>query len=132
MSNRTDPTWKYSKKHEDNKFRFTCNFCNKVVTVSVYRVKLHLVGGYPDVTSCPNCPEPVKEEIRAFMCKKKETASSITPLPNFDEMGNDEDEFHVQSKPLLRGLLALLPPAPSSNLRSPRPKGLWMLNSPLT
>ncbi|KAI8551645.1 hypothetical protein RHMOL_Rhmol06G0202200 [Rhododendron molle] len=67
MSNRTDPAWKYSKRHEDNKFRFTCNFCDKVVTGSVYRVKLHLVGGYPDVTSCPNCPEPVKEEIRAFI-----------------------------------------------------------------
>lgn len=71
MSNRTDPTWKYSKRHDDNKFKFTCNFCNKVVTGSVYRVKLHLAGGYPDVTSCPNCPEPVKEEIRAFICKKK-------------------------------------------------------------
>ncbi|KAI8524608.1 hypothetical protein RHMOL_Rhmol13G0162000 [Rhododendron molle] len=110
MSNRTDPAWKYSKRHEDNKFKFTCNFCNKVVTGSVYRVKLHLAGGYPDVTSCPNCPEPVKEEIMAFINKKKETASSITPLPDFDEMGNeediDEDEFYMIGKK--KNLMTLL------------------------
>ncbi|XP_058187579.1 uncharacterized protein LOC131304373 [Rhododendron vialii] len=40
--------------------------------------------------------------------------------------------FMYNRSPLLRGLLPLLPPAPSSNLRSPRPKGLWMLTSPLT
>ncbi|KAE9450752.1 hypothetical protein C3L33_17350, partial [Rhododendron williamsianum] len=68
---------------------------------SVYRVKLHLAGGYPDVTSCPNCPEPVKEEIRAFIWKKKETASSITPLPDFDEMGNEEDIDEDESDPVL-------------------------------
>ncbi|KAI8538801.1 hypothetical protein RHMOL_Rhmol09G0131500 [Rhododendron molle] len=84
MSNRTDPAWKYSKRHEDNKFRFTCTFCNKVVTGSVYRVKLHLAGGYPDVTSCPNCLEPVKEEIRAFIYDWEEEV--------FDDTVSDEGE----------------------------------------
>ncbi|KAI8568380.1 hypothetical protein RHMOL_Rhmol02G0194100 [Rhododendron molle] len=127
MSNRTDPAWKYSKRHDDNKFKFTCNFCNKVVTGSVYRVKLHLVGGYPDVTSCPNCPEPVKEEIRAFICKKKETASSITPIPDFDEMGNeedmDEDEFYVQSKPPLKRPAATASSGSKFQLKKPKTKG---------
>ena len=103
MSTRHDPAWKYSKRHDDNKFRFTCNFCNKVVNGGVYRVKQHLVGGYTSVTTCPTCPEAVKEEVRAFMTKKKDVASVISPLDDFDDIGGDDDIDEmfgdVQSKP---------------------------------
>ncbi|KAI8551502.1 hypothetical protein RHMOL_Rhmol06G0191700 [Rhododendron molle] len=72
--------------------------------------------------------------MRGFMCKKKETVSSITPLANFDEMDNDEDidedEFDVQSKtpPKRPASASYSSQGFTSKLQSKKPKTKWPMD----
>ncbi|KAD4585308.1 hypothetical protein E3N88_22909 [Mikania micrantha] len=44
-----------------------CNFCNKVITGGVQRMKAHLACTHKNVIPCPQVPQEVKDEIREFL-----------------------------------------------------------------
>nr|XP_009788966.1 PREDICTED: uncharacterized protein LOC104236685 [Nicotiana sylvestris] len=70
---RKDPTWAYSARvSETNKMAIRCLFCDKITNGGIYRQKAHLIGGDPNVASCPKVPGHVKEEVKAYLQKKKE------------------------------------------------------------
>ncbi|KAL4574986.1 hypothetical protein LXL04_021826 [Taraxacum kok-saghyz] len=61
----------YGVQDPHNKTNFTCNFCGTVVKGGAFRLKQHLIGGFKDAKKCPNSPEHVKEELKAFMDNKQ-------------------------------------------------------------
>lgn len=64
-----DPAWKYSALSDSNKKNaLKCNFCDKICTNGVTRIKYNLAGikGF-NVTPCPKVPTNVKAEMTAFL-----------------------------------------------------------------
>lgn len=54
---RKDPSWKYGVEvpGENKAYKYIkCNFCSKVVTGGVKRMKEHLACTHKDVIACPN------------------------------------------------------------------------------
>ncbi|XP_039052957.1 uncharacterized protein LOC120194843 [Hibiscus syriacus] len=99
----TNPAMKYYTQEPSNRNNFRCHFCPKVVKGGVYRMKWHFIGGLSDVTSCPNCPEHVKEEVRSFMQKKKEMEtiekkmnSTYSRRFDYSDYDLDEDDDYVE------------------------------------
>lgn len=54
----------------------TCNYCPKVMEGGVYRAKQHLVGGFRNIIGCKKVPEPVKEDMKNYMLKKRSVGTS--------------------------------------------------------
>ncbi|KAK8689532.1 hypothetical protein V6N13_088246 [Hibiscus sabdariffa] len=58
-------------------------------------MKQHLVGGFTSVRKCSQCPEHVREEVKAFMLKKEETKITNLMLSqdfSYDVDDHDEEE----------------------------------------
>ncbi|KAL4567753.1 hypothetical protein LXL04_023346 [Taraxacum kok-saghyz] len=66
-----DPVRKYGVQDPHNKTNFTYNFCGTVVKGGAFCLKQHLIGRFKDAKKCPNSPEHVKEELKAFMDNKQ-------------------------------------------------------------
>lgn len=60
---KTDHVRKYSVQDPNIRNNFTCTFCLKVTKGGASRMKRHLVGGFPNVTMCPQCPDHVRKEM---------------------------------------------------------------------
>ncbi|KAK8533909.1 hypothetical protein V6N12_047311 [Hibiscus sabdariffa] len=71
-----DPARKYGKPDPLNRNNFLCNFCSKITKGGAYRMKQHLVGGFKNVTKCPQCSEHVREEVKNFMLKREEVKAT--------------------------------------------------------
>ncbi|XP_019237352.1 PREDICTED: uncharacterized protein LOC109217548 [Nicotiana attenuata] len=72
-----------------------CLFCDKITNGGIYRQKAHLIGGDPNVASCPKVPGHVKEELKAYIKKKKELKTQMIheqELYNLDDDDDDETE----------------------------------------
>ncbi|KAD5960576.1 hypothetical protein E3N88_12048 [Mikania micrantha] len=87
---RRDPAWKYSEEIEvpaegaKKGYKYVkCNFCYKVITGGVQRMKAHLACTHKNVILCPQVPQEVKDEIREFL-KQFET-SKFNFQRNFEE-----------------------------------------------
>ncbi|KAK8524842.1 hypothetical protein V6N12_029696 [Hibiscus sabdariffa] len=88
-----DPARKYGKPDPLNRNNFLCNFCSKITKGGAYRMKQHLVGGFKNVTKCPQCPEHIREEVKNFMLKKEEVkATNLMSSQDFSYDANDQDE----------------------------------------
>ncbi|XP_070039695.1 uncharacterized protein [Nicotiana tomentosiformis] len=75
---RKDPVWAYSERVcETNKMAIRCLFCDKISNGGIYRQKAHLIGGDPNVASCSKVPSHVKEDLKAFLHKKKELKTQL-------------------------------------------------------
>lgn len=71
-NSRKDIAWNYAFLANPNKKDdLTCKFCGKVAKGGAYRLKQHLAGNSTAITSCPTCPEHVKEEVIQYFLKKK-------------------------------------------------------------
>ncbi|XP_024969119.1 uncharacterized protein LOC112508665 [Cynara cardunculus var. scolymus] len=83
-----DPGRKYGTQDPKCRNNFTCHFCGKVVKGGVYHFKWHFIRGLSAVTSCPNCPEHVKEEIKSYMQKKE--VAKVENLMNSSYLHSDD------------------------------------------
>ncbi|KAK8557659.1 hypothetical protein V6N12_009888 [Hibiscus sabdariffa] len=84
---------KYGKPDPLNRNNFLCNFCSKITKGGVYRMKQHLVGGFKNVTKCPQCPEHIREEVKNFMLKKEEVkATNLMSSQDFSYDVDDKEE----------------------------------------
>lgn len=100
-----DPARKYAQVDPSNRNNWTCSFCTKVVKGGVYRLKQHLVGGFKNVTFCPDVPPHVTEEVKNFMIRKAEAKSvtqmmprDVVDLDDYDEEDVDERNVHQGKK----------------------------------
>ncbi|XP_042007493.1 uncharacterized protein LOC121756101 [Salvia splendens] len=93
------PARKYARADPDTRYKLTCNFCDKVITLGVRRLKEHFVGGFRNVTKCTKCPPHVREEMIDYMKKKEDakiqqvfTAPASQSRQEFEDLGYGEDE----------------------------------------
>ncbi|RWR95166.1 HAT dimerization domain-containing protein isoform 2 [Cinnamomum micranthum f. kanehirae] len=71
-----DPGWEHGAAQDDRKKKVKCNYCGKVVSGGIYRLKQHLARVSSEVTYCNNAPEDVclkmKENLEGFRASKKQ------------------------------------------------------------
>ncbi|CAM8993091.1 unnamed protein product [Rhodiola kirilowii] len=54
-----DPGWEYGVAQDEKKKKVKCNFCGKIVSGGIYRLKQHLARVSGEVTYCERAPEEV-------------------------------------------------------------------------
>nr|XP_009786510.1 PREDICTED: uncharacterized protein LOC104234611 [Nicotiana sylvestris] len=126
---RKDPAWAYSARvNETNKMAIRCLFCDKITNRGIYRQKAHLIGGDPNVASCSKVPGHVKEELKAYLQKKKELKTQMIheqELYNLDDYDDEteegDDASSLPPKSQKRG--RMLPPMSSSCGSTGKTKG---------
>ena len=66
------PVWKYCHMTDPAKRdKLKCNFCCKLISRGVFRMKQHYVGGFRNSTICPRCSPEVREVMQYYMTKKQ-------------------------------------------------------------
>ncbi|KAL9670399.1 hypothetical protein QQ045_007950 [Rhodiola kirilowii] len=81
-----DPEWKYAFWPDLNKKdMIECTLCHKQVHGGIRRVKMHLAGGYPEVTKCKNTTTTIIKELRDAIEKGKR--KTYVPLDDEDDDG---------------------------------------------
>ncbi|KAD5507983.1 hypothetical protein E3N88_15686 [Mikania micrantha] len=87
---RRDPAWKYGVEHQvpaqggKKGYKYIkCNFCSKVITGGVKRMKEHLGCTHKDVAPCDTVPPEVKEEILHYLKQFQE--NKFASQRNFEE-----------------------------------------------
>nr|XP_016494157.1 PREDICTED: uncharacterized protein LOC107813401 [Nicotiana tabacum] len=126
---RKDPAWAYSARvNETNKIAIRCLFCDKITNGGIYRQKAHLISGDPNVASCPKVPGHVKEELKAYLPKKKELKTQMIHEQELYNLDDDDDEteegddaLSLPPKSQKRG--RMLPPMSSSCGSTGKTKG---------
>ncbi|OIT06961.1 hypothetical protein A4A49_18386 [Nicotiana attenuata] len=126
---RKDPAWAFSARvSETNKMAIRCLFCDKITNGGIYRQKAHLIGGDPNVASCPKVPGHVKEELKAYLQKKKELKTQMIHEQELYNLDDDDDETEegddassLPPKSQKRG--RMLPPMSSSCGSTGKTKG---------
>ncbi|XP_010524605.1 PREDICTED: uncharacterized protein LOC104802620 [Tarenaya hassleriana] len=93
-----DPGWEHGVAQDERKKKVKCNYCGKIVSGGIYRLKQHLARVSGEVTYCEKSPEEVclrmKENLERCRSSRKLRLSeghSGQPSPNFQRSNNDED-----------------------------------------
>ncbi|XP_073028317.1 uncharacterized protein [Primulina eburnea] len=60
-----DPGWEHGVAQDDRKKKVRCNYCGKVVSGGIYRLKQHIARLSGEVTHCDKAPEEVCLKMRA-------------------------------------------------------------------
>lgn len=70
-----DPGWEHGIAQDERKKKVKCNYCGKVVSGGIYRLKQHLARISGEVTYCDKAPEEVylkmKENLEGYRSSKK-------------------------------------------------------------
>ncbi|XP_019255033.1 PREDICTED: uncharacterized protein LOC109233606 [Nicotiana attenuata] len=121
---RKDPAWAYSSRvSETNKMAIRCFFCDKISNGGIYRQKAHLIGGDPNVASCPKVPGHVKEELKAYLQKKKELKTQMIHEQELYNLDDDDDETEEGDDASSQKRGRMLPPMSSSSGSTGKTKG---------
>ncbi|XP_050372996.1 uncharacterized protein LOC126790697 isoform X2 [Argentina anserina] len=116
-----DPGWDHGVAQDERKKKVKCNYCGKVVSGGIYRLKQHLARLSGEVTYCDKAPEDVFMSMSANMegCRSnkrpRQSEDDGQAYLNFHPK-NDEEEVHVgyrsKGKQLMgdRNLVASLAP----------------------
>ena len=59
--------WKFATPISNNRSKMTCNFCGRVVTSGITRLKQHLARIEGDITPCPKVPRAVREDMKKLI-----------------------------------------------------------------
>ncbi|XP_042045781.1 uncharacterized protein LOC121792059 isoform X2 [Salvia splendens] len=59
-----DPGWDHGVAQDDKKKKVRCNYCGKVVSGGIYRLKQHLARLSGEVTYCDKAPDEVRLKMR--------------------------------------------------------------------
>ncbi|KAK2969657.1 hypothetical protein RJ640_025834 [Escallonia rubra] len=117
-----DPGWEHGVAQDDRKKRVRCNYCGKVVSGGIYRLKQHLARVSGEVTYCEKAPEEVCLKMREnlegcrFSKKPKPVEYDEQSYLNFHSNDDVDEEEHVghrnKGKQLVgdRGLVINLAP----------------------
>ncbi|KAF6137541.1 hypothetical protein GIB67_031820 [Kingdonia uniflora] len=96
-----DEGWEYGEARDPtNRNVVWCKLCNKKCTAGISRLKEHLIGGYLNVTKCPNVPVKVSKKFKDMADKVKNDTKEKTRLEEEkrkraqdvdEESGEEED-----------------------------------------
>lgn len=59
-----DPGWEHGVAQDDKKKKVRCNYCGKVVSGGIYRLKQHLARLSGEVTYCEKAPDEARVKMR--------------------------------------------------------------------
>ncbi|KAI3695626.1 hypothetical protein L1987_78625 [Smallanthus sonchifolius] len=97
-----DPGWEHGTAQDEKKKKVRCNYCGKVVSGGIYRLKQHLARVSGEVTYCDKAPEEVclkmKDNLEGCRIGKKPKQIEYeehTPYLNFPPCSNDNDNDDV-------------------------------------
>ncbi|XXG68541.1 hypothetical protein AAC387_Pa06g1604 [Persea americana] len=62
-----DPVWQHGVDVDGKKSKIKCNYCSKVVTVGITRLKEHLAHKTGNVAKCTKVSPELKKEMQAFL-----------------------------------------------------------------
>ncbi|XP_043708696.1 uncharacterized protein LOC122657953 isoform X2 [Telopea speciosissima] len=91
-----DPGWEHGTAQDERKKKVKCNYCGKVVSGGIYRLKQHLARISGEVTYCKKAPEEVclkmREALEGSRCIKKQRQSEDEEQASLDFHSNDDYE----------------------------------------
>lgn len=95
-----DPGWEHGIAQDEKKKKVKCNYCGKIVSGGIYRLKQHLARVSGEVTYCEKAPEEVylrmKENLKGSRSNKKARLSEDEGQVYSNFHSNDEEEeVHV-------------------------------------
>ena len=61
--NKSDVAWSHGTCIDGNTRKIKCNYCEKVISGSIYRLKLHLAITQKDVGACKTVTDEVKKQM---------------------------------------------------------------------
>ncbi|CAA0841959.1 hAT dimerisation domain-containing protein [Striga hermonthica] len=97
-----DPGWEHGVAQDDRKKKVRCNYCGKVVSGGIYRLKQHLARISGEVTCCDKAPDDVRLKMRENLegCragkKSRQTEYDEQSYLNFNSTDDVEEEEHVR------------------------------------
>ncbi|KAK9086203.1 hypothetical protein Syun_028597 [Stephania yunnanensis] len=59
-----DPGWQHGIAQDDKKKKVKCNYCGKIVSGGIFRLKQHLAGISGQVTHCSKAPDDVQMKMK--------------------------------------------------------------------
>ncbi|XP_010266650.1 PREDICTED: uncharacterized protein LOC104604119 [Nelumbo nucifera] len=91
-----DPGWEHGIAQDERKKKVKCNYCGKIVSGGIYRLKQHLARISGEVTYCKKAPEEVylkmKENLEGCRSSKKQRQSEDEEQASLDFHSNDDYE----------------------------------------
>ncbi|KAL5538066.1 hypothetical protein UlMin_042276 [Ulmus minor] len=97
-----DPGWEHGIAQDEKKKKVKCNYCGKIVSGGIYRLKQHLARVSGEVTYCNKAPEEVylrmKENMEGCRSNKKPRHSSRDDgqaYLNLHSNDDEEQEVHI-------------------------------------
>lgn len=99
----SDPGWEHGVAQDERKKKVKCNYCGKVVSGGIYRLKQHLARVSGEVTYCDKAPEEVylkmKEKLEECHSNRKRVRSKNGgQVYNFHSNDGEEEEEHVGNR----------------------------------
>ncbi|PON55765.1 Zinc finger, BED-type [Parasponia andersonii] len=95
-----DPGWEHGVAQDEKKKKVQCNYCGKVVSGGIYRLKQHLARVSGEVTYCNKAPEEVylrmKENLEGCRSNKKPRHPRDNGQPYLNFHSNDDEELEVE------------------------------------
>ncbi|CAD5181794.1 unnamed protein product [Musa acuminata subsp. malaccensis] len=90
----TDPGWEHGVAQDEKRKKVKCNYCGKIVSGGIYRLKQHLARISGEVTYCKKAPEEVfmkmKENLEGYRSNRKRHLEDEEQ--SFDLHSNHDDE----------------------------------------
>ncbi|CAH9061984.1 unnamed protein product [Cuscuta europaea] len=99
-----DPGWEHGVAQDEKKKKVRCNYCAKVVSGGIYRLKQHLARLSGEVTYCDKAPEEVRFKMREnlegcrFSKKPRRVEYDEQTYMNFHGSDYAEEEDHIGYK----------------------------------
>lgn len=94
-----DPGWDHGIAQDERKKKVRCNYCGKIVSGGIYRLKQHLARVSGEVTYCEKAPDEVylkmKENLEGCRSHKKQKHVDAQTYMNFHSNDEEDDEEQV-------------------------------------
>lgn len=91
-----DPGWEHGTAQDEKKKKVKCNYCGKVVSGGIYRLKQHLARVSGEVTYCDKAPEEVylrmKENLEGCRSARRQRHSEDDGQAYLNFHSNDDDD----------------------------------------
>ncbi|KAL3617148.1 hypothetical protein CASFOL_038895 [Castilleja foliolosa] len=93
-----DPGWEHGVAQDDRKKKVRCNYCGKVVSGGIYRLKQHLARLSGEVTCCDKVPDDVRLKMSSNLegCRvgKKKSRTADYDEQSYLNFNSTDDEDH--------------------------------------
>jgi len=94
-----DPGWDHGIAQDERKKKVRCNYCGKIVSGGIYRLKQHLARVSGEVTYCEKAPDEVylkmKENLEGSRSHKKQKQVDAQAYMNFHSNDDEDEEEQV-------------------------------------